>query len=201
MRFESQNRRHGEGLLRVSETTPGRGAAFSCGVFRTAGAAEAGGGQPATVVAARATADRDDVGSASRLARDDYGERGLAIARLGRRLRVPCAQSSNGLKQLERRTTVCVGMAPETPVPFCRATGLLKNQLPAQKHLAKQAYAFDTLRGTQGRTLRGAGRLPPLRVYLLKLRPKLGSRPAAPWSAYHASSLTVAKKNSRSRSR
>ena len=81
--FESQNRSHGEGLLRVSETTPGRGAAFSCGVFRTAGAAEAGGGQPATVVAARATADRDDVGSASRLARDDYGERGLAIARLG----------------------------------------------------------------------------------------------------------------------
>jgi len=77
MRFESQNRSHGEGLLRVSETTPGRGAAFSCGVFRTAGAAEAGGGRPATVVAARATADRDDVGSASRLARDDYGERGL----------------------------------------------------------------------------------------------------------------------------
>ena len=78
MRFESQNRSHGEGLLRVSETTPGRGAAFSCGVFRTAGAAEAGGGQPATVVAARATADRDDVGSASRLARD--GERGEAGA-------------------------------------------------------------------------------------------------------------------------
>ena len=45
MRFESQNRSHGEGLLRVSETTPGRGAAFSCGVFRTAGAAEAGGGR------------------------------------------------------------------------------------------------------------------------------------------------------------
>jgi len=52
-------------LLRVFETTPGRGAAFSCGVFRTAGAAEAGGGRPATVVAARATADRGDVGSAS----------------------------------------------------------------------------------------------------------------------------------------
>ena len=120
MRFESQNRRHGEGLLRVSETTPGRGAAFSCGVFRTAGAAEAGGGRPATVVAARATADRGDVGSASRLARDDYGERGLVIAKLGRRLRVSCAQSSNGLNQLEPRTTVCVGMAPETPVPFCR---------------------------------------------------------------------------------
>jgi len=32
-------------LLRVFETTPGRGAAFSCGVFRTAGAAEAGGGR------------------------------------------------------------------------------------------------------------------------------------------------------------
>ena len=30
----------------------GAGAAFSCGVFRTAGAAEAGGGRPATVVAA-----------------------------------------------------------------------------------------------------------------------------------------------------
>jgi hypothetical protein len=73
------------------------------------------------------------VGSASRLARDDYCERGLAIIALGRRLRVPCAQSSNGLKQLERRATVCVGMAPETPVPFCRATGSLKNQLPAPK--------------------------------------------------------------------
>ena len=57
----------------------GRSAAIFCGTFRTASAAEADGCRPATAVTRRV--------SASRLAGDDNGKRGLATARLGRRLR------------------------------------------------------------------------------------------------------------------
>ena len=110
-RCATQNRNHGEGLLRVPETMPGRGAVFFCGVFRTAAAAEAGGGRPATVVVARARALRDDVGPTSRLACDDYGKRVPRSRRPPRGASATGRSLRMGLKLIARQS-IREGMGP-----------------------------------------------------------------------------------------